>query len=147
MLYLLKKSFLFVITTCASFISFSQFKPKQVNWAAGGHGFTMFKDGNIVQTDLTTYAEKIIVNKEQLIPQGNTKPLAFDIYNFSADNTKLLIYTNTTRVWRYNTRGDYWVLDIPSNKLIQLGKGRPSQSLMFAKLSPDNTKAAAAHWI
>jgi dipeptidyl-peptidase-4 len=68
--------------------------------------------------------------------------LSFRIYIFSADNSKLLIYTNTAKVWRYNTRGDYWVLDIASNKLVQLGKDRPSQSLMFAKLSPDNKKAA-----
>ena len=34
------------------------------------------------------------------------------------------------------------MLDIASSKLIQLGKNLPSQSLMFAKLSPDNKKAA-----
>ncbi len=144
-MYFVKRLNLLLITTGISLISFSQFRPKEVNWTADG-GFTAFKDGNIVQTDLTTFSENILVKKEQLIPiaigTGNTKALSFDIYKFSEDNTKLLIYTNTAKVWRYNTRGDYWVLDIPSNKLIQLGKGRPSQSLMFAKLSPDNKKAA-----
>ena len=140
-MYFVKRLNLLLITTGISLISFSQFRPKEVSWTADG-GFTAFKDGNIVQTDLTTYSETILVKKEQLIPSGNTKPLSFDIYKFSEDNTKLLIYTNTAKVWRYNTRGDYWVLDIPSNKLIQLGKGRSSQSLMFAKLSPDNKKAA-----
>ena len=142
MMYFVKRSVLFITSIGISLISFSQFSPKEVNWTTDGHGFTRVKDGSIIQTDLTTYAETILVKKEQLMPTGNTKPLEFNIYNFSADNTKLLIYTNTAKVWRYNTRGDYWVLDIPSNKLIQLGKGRPSQSLMFAKLSPDNKKAA-----
>ncbi|MEO5783234.1 MAG: DPP IV N-terminal domain-containing protein, partial [Ginsengibacter sp.] len=142
MMYFVKSLILFIVTIGISLNSFSQFTPKEVNWTADGNGITTFKDGNIVKTDLTPFAETILVKKEQLIPTGNTKPLEFNIYNFSTDYTKLLIYTNTAKVWRYNTRGDYWVLDIPSNKLIQLGKGRPSQSLMFAKLSPDNKKAA-----
>lgn len=63
-------------------------------------------------------------------------------FAFSADGKKLLIFTNTKRVWRYNTRGDYWVLDLSSRQLKQLGKDRPASTLMFAKLSPDGTKAA-----
>ncbi len=137
------KRLIFLIAgTFISLLAFSQFNPGEVSWTADGKGFTTFKNGSLVKTDLTTYAETILVTKEQLIPAGKTTPLSFDIYKFSTDNTKLLIYTNTAKVWRYNTRGDYWILDIPSNKLVQLGKGRPSQSLMFAKLSPDNKKAA-----
>jgi dipeptidyl-peptidase-4 len=34
------------------------------------------------------------------------------------------------------------VLDIASGKLNQLGKGRPAQSLMFAKFSPNGKKVA-----
>ena len=33
-----------------------------------------------------------------------------------------LIFTNTRKVWRYHTRGDYWVLDMKTGKLTQLGK-------------------------
>lgn len=140
--YSIKRTFLIIITIGFSLTSFSQFRAREINWTNDGTGYTRFQDGNIVRDDLITYAEAILVKKGQLIPSGKTTPLSFDIYNFSADNSKLLIYTNTAKVWRYNTRGDYWLLDIPSNKLIQLGKGRPSQSLMFAKLSPDNKKAA-----
>ena len=138
----LKRSVLLIITISISFFSFSQFRPKKVNWTADGNATTSIKDGNIVRTDVRTNAETILVKKEQLIPAGQTTPLSFRIYAFFADNSKLLIYTNTAKVWRYNTRGDYWMLDIASNKLFQLGKDRPSQSLMFTKLSPDNKKAA-----
>ena len=138
----LKRSVLLIITISISFFSYSQFRPKRVNWTADGNATTSIKDGNIVRTDVRTNAETIFVKKEQLIPAGQTTPLSFRIYIFSGDNSKLLIYTNTAKVWRYNTRGDYWVLDIASSKLFQLGKDRPSQSLMFAKLSPDNKKAA-----
>src|SRR5207302_8209117 len=63
-------------------------------------------------------------------------------FTFNSAYNKLLIFTNTAKVWRYNTKGDYWVLDMMTNKLLQLGKGRHSQSLMFAKFSPGGNKVA-----
>jgi len=60
----------------------------------------------------------------------------------SEDNKKVLINTNTKKVWRYDTRGDYWVYDSNTKKLWQLGKNLPASSLMFAKFSPDGSKAA-----
>lgn len=142
MLNLIKRLIPVSIIIIFSITAFSQFRPKDVNWTIDGNGYTKFKDGNLIKIDPATNAETILIKKEQLIPAGSTKPLSFNIYNFSADNSKLIIYTNSAKVWRYKTRGDYWVLDIPTNKLFQLGKGRPSQSLMFAKISPDNKKAA-----
>ncbi len=77
-----------------------------------------------------------------LVAPGTHKPL--DIYNFffSADGTQVLIYTNTKKVWRYNTRGDYWLVDLSTKKLTQLGKTLAPSSLMFAKFSPDGSKVA-----
>ena len=53
-----------------------------------------------------------------------------------------MIYNNTRRVWRYDTRGDYWVLNLKDGALRQLGKGMPESSMMFAKFSPDGTRVA-----
>ena len=61
---------------------------------------------------------------------------------FSSDSKKVLLFTNTAKVWRHNTRGDYWVLDLATGKLKQLGKDLPAQSLMFAKFSPDASQVA-----
>ena len=58
---------------------------------------------------------------------------------WSADGKKLLIFTNTKKVWRDNTRGDYWVLELDSRRLHQVGAGGPEASLMFAKFSPDSS--------
>ena len=55
---------------------------------------------------------------------------------------KVLLFTNTKQVWRINTKGDYWVLNIATGKLQQLGKTMPESSLMFAKLSPNGKLAA-----
>jgi dipeptidyl-peptidase-4 len=123
-------------------VSNAQVFPKEINWTADGNSYLKIKDGNIVKTDARSNNETVLIKKEQLTPQGSAKPLSFRQFNFSTDNRKLLIYTNTAKVWRYNTRGDYWVLDIPSNTLTQIGSGRPSQSLMFAKISPDSKMVA-----
>ncbi len=82
-----------------------------------------------------------MISAEKLIPKGETKPLALQSFNWTADNQKVLIYTNSVKVWRLNTRGDYWVLDMTSGELKKLGgaDAKPS-TLMFAKFSPDGTK-------
>jgi dipeptidyl-peptidase 4 len=125
-----------------SITSFSQFPAKEVNWTPDGNAYLELKDGNIVKTDLKTKAEIIIVKREQLIPKGAENPLSSKIYSFSPDYKTLLIFTNTAKVWRYHTRGDYWIFDVSSGQLIQLGKGLSSQSLMFAKISPDGKSVA-----
>ncbi|MDP4283872.1 MAG: DPP IV N-terminal domain-containing protein [Bacteroidota bacterium] len=122
--------------------SFSQFRPEPINWTPEGNSFLFIREGNIVKINLETNNQTIIVNRNQLIPEGASQPLSFDIYSFSADNKSLLIFTNTAKVWRYHTRGDYWVLNLVSNQLTQLGKSLPPQSLMFAKISPDGKMAA-----
>ncbi|HEY8957832.1 DPP IV N-terminal domain-containing protein, partial [Chitinophaga sp.] len=76
------------------------------------------------------------------IPAAAYNGLALKDFYFSGDEKKVLLYTNAKKVWRYETRGDYWLLDIATGKLRQLGKDKPASSLMFAKLSPDGTKAA-----
>ena len=65
-----------------------------------------------------------------------------EAYEFSADESRVLVYTNSQRVWRRNTRGDYWLLDVAARKLRKLGGDAAPSSLMFATLSPDGTRVA-----
>ena len=97
---------------------------------------------DIVKYEASTGKRSVLISSGQLIPEGKSTPLAVSDYIWSDDNSKLIIFTNTRRVWRYNTRGDYWVLNIKNNKLTQLGKGLDESSLMFAKFSPDGTRVA-----
>ncbi len=69
-------------------------------------------------------------------------PLDIDDYAWSPDGTKLLVFTNTKKVWRQNTRGDYYVLNVASGTQKKLGGSAPEASLMFAKFSPDGTRVA-----
>ena len=84
----------------------------------------------------------VLVGADMLEPAEGAEPLLVSDYQWSYDNDKLLLFTNTQRVWRYHTRGDYWVLDLKSGKLQQVGASLPSSSLMFAKFSPDARKVA-----
>jgi dipeptidyl-peptidase-4 len=68
--------------------------------------------------------------------------LDVDDYAWSADGQELLIFTNTKKVWRQNTRGDYYVLDVAAGTQKKLGGSAPESSLMFAKFSPDGTRVA-----
>lgn len=72
-------------------------------------------------------------------PDGS---LSIESFSLSPDGSKVLIFTNSSRVWRSNTKGDYWVYDMDSGQLSQLGRKMEPSSLMFAKFSSDNSFVA-----
>src|SRR6185436_9653687 len=92
--------------------------------------------------DAASGARTILVAASALVPPGTKTPLDIDDYTWSADNRRLLVFTNTRRVWRQNTRGDYWVLDIGTGALKKIGGRVDEAALMFAKFSPDGTRVA-----
>lgn len=119
-----------------------------VRWMKDNNGYsTLERNSRLGGVDIVRYEavsgqRSVLVSADQLIPEGKTKPLSISNYEWSVDNAKLLVFTNTRKVWRYHTRGDYWVLDLQSGKLTQLGKSIERTSMMFAKFSPDATRVA-----
>jgi len=118
-------------------------------WVKGGDAYlTLEPSGGsktakeIAEYETATGRRTVLVGVEKLIPKGWSKPLEIESYEGSGDFKRLLIFTNSRRVWRANTRGDYWVLDLDSGGLLKLGGGAPASSLMFAHFSPDGTKVA-----
>ncbi|MBL8891207.1 MAG: S9 family peptidase [Planctomycetaceae bacterium] len=118
-------------------------------WQSDSQGFERVKRDadtghtSIVRVDLSNpEIEHVLVSGQMLTPNGTDKPLDIDSYQWSEDKTKLLVFTNTQRVWRYNTRGDYWVLDMASKSLMKIGGEARASSLKFGKFSPDATKVA-----
>jgi dipeptidyl-peptidase 4 len=133
----------FIILVVFVFLIFPLHAQKPaMRWSKDGNSFFRYEQNEIVQYSLPSNEKKVIVTKQQLTPAGTGSPITVNLFNFSEDGKKVLLYTNATRVWRINTRGNYWVLDLATNELKKLGKGRPDASLMFAKFSPDGTKAA-----
>jgi len=120
----------------------------QTRWTTDGTGYTMLEASgdipsgkDIVRYDIQTGKKSVLISAAQLVPEGADKPLTIDDYDWSSDG-KLLIYANSKRVWRDNTRGDYWVLDLNGGTLCQLGGKAEPSTLMFAKFSPDGTRVA-----
>jgi len=98
---------------------------------------------DIVRYETATGARSVLVSARRLIPAGDSVPLDIDDYGWSADGAQLLLFTNSQRVWRQNTRGDYWVLNRTTWALRQLGgRDAPASSLMYAKFSPQGDRVA-----
>lgn len=115
-------------------------------WLSEGASYTFLKKGED-ESQQIWLAEperepRLLVPSSLLVPPGEEDALPLDGYTFSKDLSKVLIYTNSKRVWRRNSRGDYWFLDLATSKLHQIGKHAPPSSLMFAKLSPTGTHVA-----
>ena len=115
--------------------------------AAGGHG------RDVVKYDTATGKKReVLITAAQLTPEGapagaerngkTNEPLQIAALSWSKDNQRVLIFTNTRRVWRTNSRGDYWFLDRTTGKLKKLGGDAPEASLMYAKFNPETTKVA-----
>jgi dipeptidyl-peptidase-4 len=97
---------------------------------------------DIVRYETATAKREVLVSASKLIPPNEKSPLKIEDYAWSKDKSRVLIFTNTAQVWRRNTRGDYWVLDLKSGALQKLGGDAPASSLLFAKFSPDGTRVA-----
>lgn len=100
------------------------------------------KGNDFILTKAKSGKTSVMVKAEELIPEGWTNHLKFQSYSWSTDYSKLLLFTNTRRVWRSNTKGDYWLYDLDKKELKKLGEGLASSSLMFAKLSPSQDRVA-----
>ncbi|HET7564051.1 MAG TPA: S9 family peptidase, partial [Gemmatimonadaceae bacterium] len=98
---------------------------------------------DVVRYDAATGRRDVLVPAERLVPAGASEPLDIESYEWSPDRSMLLIFTNSRRVWRQNTRGDYWVLNLRTWALHQLGgrDAKPS-TLMFATFSPLGDRVA-----
>jgi dipeptidyl-peptidase-4 len=105
-------------------------------WMRGGAAYTTVEDGSLIEYNTATGKRSVLVDK------GRLKDVKIEDYAWTEDGKKLLVYTASKKVWRQNTRGDYWVLDLGKKSFKKLGGDGPASSLMFAKFSPDGTRVA-----
>ena len=116
-------------------------------WLASGDAYTTLElavggGTDIVRYDAATGARTVLVPSARLIPGGSSEAIDIEDYSWSPDGKRLLVFTNSQRVWRENTRGDFWVLDLGSWRLRKLGGAARPSTLMFAKFSPDGGRVA-----
>ena len=118
-------------------------------WSDDGKEYFYLKDAEgenkgkeIWAYNISDGKDKPLVKVANLVPSGSDKPIPIDGYSFSKDKAYVLIYTNSKRVWRSKTRGDYWVLDRGSSEIRKLGGDARASTLQFAKFSPDSNQVA-----
>jgi dipeptidyl-peptidase-4 len=72
-----------------------------VRWMKDSKGYSTvetskdFGGEEIVRYDAETGARSVLVAAKQLLPAGAKQPLAIDDYEWSDDNSQMLIFTNT----------------------------------------------------
>jgi dipeptidyl-peptidase-4 len=133
-------------------------------WVDGGAGYSAAEratDGGteLVRHDTATGRRDVLLSAAQLSPPSLGKPLQFSDYAVSGDGRRLLFATNGRPTMIRKTAYDYWALDRASGEWRKLGLGaqavapgpkdRPPHDtgetpdgLLYAKLSPDGTRAA-----
>ena len=122
---------LFSIIFFVSVTLFGRVLPNDIVWNENETGYYSIKNNNIVLISTRGKEDKIILSSTQI---NNIK---IESFSFSQSKNKILLFTKSVKVWRYNTRGDYWVYDFNKNQIQKLGREMSSSSLMFAKFSPD----------
>lgn len=129
---------------------FRQERQRPIQWIENGNAYVTIESSaqtnnadELVRYDSQTQSKSIYVSANSL--KINDKSLTIESFTLSPDGTKVLIFTNSSRVWRSNTKGDYWVYDFDTKQLKQLGANFESSSLMFAKFSADNKYVAYVH--
>uniref|UniRef100_UPI0040481F2E S9 family peptidase n=1 Tax=Algoriphagus sp. TaxID=1872435 RepID=UPI0040481F2E len=136
----MKKAFRFLSFLIIFLIGFTAFA-QDIKWGKNGDTFYAVVKNEIFQHSLPNTVGEKLISSAQLSPKGQA-PLSITDFAFSADGKKVLIYTNTKSVWRLQTQGDYWVYELATGKLTQVGEELPESSLRFAKFSPDASKVA-----
>ncbi|WP_276391812.1 S9 family peptidase [Eudoraea chungangensis] len=122
---------------------FKQERERKIQWIKNGEAYVTIEKSSarpnadeLVKYNSATQKKSYLVPADALITEG--KSLSVESFSLSPDESKVLIFTNTSRVWRLNTKGDYWVYDLSTKTLKQLGAALKTSSLMFAKFSFNN---------
>lgn len=117
-------------------------------WTEGGAAYTRLEPTaggtgvDIVRHDARSGARRVVVPAARLVPAGGQHPLAVEDHAWSDDGQHLLLTVDSARVWRQNTRSDYWVLDLAGGPPRRLGGDAPTATLQFAKFAPDAGRVA-----
>lgn len=123
--------------------------PRSGTWVEGQESLFAIEDSatleegqDLVRYDVQSNNREILLEAAKLLVGEPPKPMSIEDFSFSPDQSKMLIFTNSQRVWRLNTKGDYWVVDLKTGNKQQIGVGFPASTLMFAKFSPDGNQVA-----
>jgi len=114
---------------------FSEKTVDAIRWMKDGRYYTALDDNKIVKFDITTGKEI-----EVIVDGNSTEPnLSIDDYDFSADESKLLIMTEKQSIYRRSFVANYFLFDISTETLKPLSDGEEQS---YATFSPDGSAVA-----
>ena len=105
--------------------------PQDVVWNEEETGYYTIKENNIMLISTEGKKDQLILSSSEV------EDIKIESFFFSKNKNKILLFTKSVKVWRYNTKGDYWVYDFQTKQGKKIGNSMPDSSLMFAKFSPN----------
>lgn len=126
----------------ALFISGQVISQQSHRWAPDGKGYFSVKDNDIRYYSLSGGKDSIFLSAGELTPTGTTSPIKIKSWSLSESQDQVLLYTNAKKVWRFETRGDYYLFNRKTRQFKKTGIGFAPSTQQFAKLSPDGKKLA-----
>ena len=123
--------------------AFAGARMPEPQWLADGSAYFDLRPAadsgrEIVRVSAVTGATTVVAPSQSLVSNG--RKLEVESISISHDGAKILLFHNSVRVWRQNTRGVYDVLDVATGRVTPLSTVAGLQ--MFAKFSPDGRRAA-----
>jgi len=110
-------------------------------WISDNQFLTII-DGDIVQHTLPSGEKKVVVSAKQIQDATGSASAEIEDFSLSADKSHVLVFTNGVKVWRYKTKGEFWLINLKTSSIKEIGMMFPPKSLQFAKISPDCNKVA-----
>ncbi len=120
-----------------------KFYPKTVhgiNSLDNGKQYTMIKNGSLIIYDYATGdSVGVLLDKNNLIPDGKTKPIYLGSYKMSNDGNKFLLPTATESIYRHSKKSIFYVYDKTAGKPVKLSNGGKQR---LADFNPAGNKVA-----
>jgi len=115
-------------------------------WADSGAVVTYVVSSGSGETSVVSYnlesdEVSVLVDGAALLADDVGRPITIDGYEFSSNRRKVLLYTDSERVWRQNTKGFYYVFDLEDGTLTPVSD-REFGFQMFAKFDPSGNRVA-----
>jgi dipeptidyl-peptidase-4 len=115
-------------------------------WTAEGPVVTYIEPAgedttHLVRYNLESGERTRLIEGGTLYADDVDRLIRIEDYQYSQDGSKVLIYTDSKQVWRYNTKGYYYVYDLEAETLAPIAD-REDGYQMFAKFNPSATKVA-----
>jgi dipeptidyl-peptidase-4 len=113
---------------------------RERSWSEGGRAYSTVEQAELVRYDTATGKREVLMTAKELTPPKLGRALS-PTEAGSTNANQMLFASNPRGVMIRKTANDYWVLDKAASAWHKLG-GKTNSGLLYAKLSPDGTRAA-----